>query len=146
MQHARHGPYLAHVVAQCYEADIGTTDSYGEIERLLHTVVGALELRLISATVERFEMGITAFAIVTESHVAIHTWPDYEYVHLEVLSCAPISPAKLEEVLTGEQGLGDIEVTNMGGYTRRNTNRPPPGAPEPPPRVKEFRARWGLDG
>jgi len=33
--------------------------------------------------------GATAFALLSESHISVHTWPEYEKVVIDVFTCGP---------------------------------------------------------
>lgn len=35
------------------------------------------------------EYGLSAFAIIAESHISVHTWPDYNYITVDLFSCRP---------------------------------------------------------
>lgn len=41
------------------------------------------------------DQGFTAFIMLAESHVAIHTWPEREYVSLDVYMCGSCNPYKV---------------------------------------------------
>ena len=37
------------------------------------------------------EWGITGFVIIAESHISIHTYPEKDYVFIDVFSCTPFN-------------------------------------------------------
>lgn len=52
----------------------------------------AVEIRVIHE--ERFEpQGVSAVAILAESHTAVHTWPEYGSATVDIFSCGEIDPA-----------------------------------------------------
>ena len=58
------------------------------VERALLDIVEALSLTLLSLNVHPFSpIGVTGVAIVSESHVVIHTWPELEYAAVDVFTC-----------------------------------------------------------
>jgi S-adenosylmethionine decarboxylase len=58
------------------------------VERALVDIVNALHLTLLSMEVHPFSpVGVTGVAIVSESHVVIHTWPELGYAAVDVFTC-----------------------------------------------------------
>jgi S-adenosylmethionine decarboxylase len=43
--------------------------------------------------------GVTAIALLSESHAAFHTYPEHRYVALDVFSCGGASPEKALDVV-----------------------------------------------
>ena len=63
-------------------------NSTSAVERALLDIVEALNLTLLSINVHPFEpIGVTGVAIVSESHVVIHTWPELGYAAVDVFTC-----------------------------------------------------------
>ena len=58
------------------------------VEKALLDIVEALRLTLLSLNVHPFSpIGVTGVAIVSESHVVIHTWPELGYAAVDVFTC-----------------------------------------------------------
>jgi S-adenosylmethionine decarboxylase len=58
------------------------------VERALRDVVRTCNLTLLDLNVYPFTpIGVTGVAVVTESHVMIHTWPEYGYAAVDVFTC-----------------------------------------------------------
>jgi len=54
---------------------------------------------LIRSYVHRLNPGVTGFALLKESHISIHTWPEYGYAALDFFTCGDADSYKaLEEV------------------------------------------------
>jgi S-adenosylmethionine decarboxylase len=43
--------------------------------------------------------GITGVAVLAESHISIHTWPEIDYIALDVFMCGAADPHKAVPVL-----------------------------------------------
>jgi S-adenosylmethionine decarboxylase len=75
--------------------------------------------------------GVTAIALLAESHLAIHTWPEHGYAAVDVMSRGTtMRPHAAVDVLREALAATDVEVT----VAARGT---PPGqrpAPQPAPR------------
>jgi len=76
-------------------------DSVDTAERALREMVAALDVHLLDLKVYPFSpVGVTGIAIVSESHLVIHTWPEYGYAAVDVFTCgAPRDPKQAVEVL-----------------------------------------------
>ncbi|MCS7223999.1 MAG: adenosylmethionine decarboxylase [Armatimonadetes bacterium] len=61
---------------------------------------GATLLRLVIHTFEPY--GVSAVAIVSESHFFIHTWPEMRYLALDVFTCGNTVPEKAVELIKQE--------------------------------------------
>jgi S-adenosylmethionine decarboxylase len=63
-------------------------NSTSAVEDALLEIVTALNLTLLSMQVHPFSPhGVTGVAIVSESHVVIHTWPELGYAAVDVFTC-----------------------------------------------------------
>lgn len=57
-------------------------------EQALREMVDALGVHLLDLKVYPFSpVGLTAMAIVSESHLVIHTWPEFGYAAVDVFTC-----------------------------------------------------------
>jgi len=76
-------------------------DSVDTAERALREMVSALDVNLLDLKVYPFSpVGVTGMAIVSESHLVIHTWPEHGYAAVDVFTCgSPRDPEAAVEVL-----------------------------------------------
>ena len=57
------------------------------------------------------EAGITGIAVLAESHISIHTWPEIKYIALDVFVCGGCDPHKAVPVLRDFFEPKKIKVT-----------------------------------
>jgi S-adenosylmethionine decarboxylase len=57
--------------------------------------------------------GISGVAVLQESHISIHTWPEFEYAAVDVFVCGRIDPHSAIEILKIEFQPKRIEVTEI---------------------------------
>lgn len=50
--------------------------------------------------------GISGFVIIAESHISVHTFPDRDYVNIDLFSCKPFDH---EQALTDASALFDLQ-------------------------------------
>ncbi|MEM1927894.1 MAG: adenosylmethionine decarboxylase [Acidilobaceae archaeon] len=92
-----------HVYGSLYSID---RELAGDEERLREIVVEAVNAsgaRLHEVKSWKFggkKGGVSVIALVTESHVAIHTWLEYEYATVDIFTCGDhTDPARAFEVI-----------------------------------------------
>lgn len=66
------------------------------LEEVLRRAADAGWFTLFQIAVQEFEpQGISGVAIIGESHICIHTWPEWKAAFVDVGSCIGARPAKL---------------------------------------------------
>lgn len=59
-----------------------------EIRKALVEAVRQARATLIDVHVHRFNPhGVSGIAVIAESHISLHTWPEHGYVALDVFTC-----------------------------------------------------------
>ncbi len=63
-------------------------DSAEIIEKTLKEAVRACGVTLVEIKIHTFSPhGISGIALIAESHISIHTWPEYKYAAVDVFTC-----------------------------------------------------------
>ena len=63
-------------------------ESVDTAEQALREMVVALDVNLLDLRVYPFSpVGVTGIAIVSESHLVIHTWPEHGYAAVDIFTC-----------------------------------------------------------
>lgn len=89
-----------HVILDGWGAPFELLDDAQGIERLLRRAVARLGGRILHLYVHAFDpQGLTAFALLAESHIAIHTWPETGHFAADLFFCGSIGlEAAVEEI------------------------------------------------
>jgi len=75
-----------HLIAEFWS--VKSIDSKKEFEKVLRDAVKAAKSTPLELVVHKFSPhGITGVILLTESHIAIHTWPELNYVAIDVFTC-----------------------------------------------------------
>jgi S-adenosylmethionine decarboxylase len=71
------------------------------VERAMRQAVQAANANLLDIFVHEFSpQGVTGVAVLAESHLSIHTWPEYGYAAADVFTCGSTTrPEAAAEVL-----------------------------------------------
>ena len=88
-----------HVILEMWGCD--NLESVDTAERALREMVVALDVNLLDLRVYPFSpVGVTGIAIVSESHLVIHTWPEHGYAAVDIFTCgSPRDPQEAVNVL-----------------------------------------------
>jgi S-adenosylmethionine decarboxylase len=89
-----------HLVIDAWQAPGELLNDPEKIRRALIEAISAGEATLIDLCVHQFSPhGVTATATLAESHIAIHTWPEYGYFAADFFFCGSGKPELAMQVL-----------------------------------------------
>jgi S-adenosylmethionine decarboxylase len=75
-----------HLIADFWNGKI--IESSKEIEKILIEAVKTSKNTPLELAIHKFSpQGITGVILLEESHLAIHTWPEYNYVAVDIFTC-----------------------------------------------------------
>lgn len=97
----------------CDSARLGDRRS---LEQLVGAIVADLSLNVVGAPVWHVfpgAGGITALCLLSESHLAVHTFPEHASLCLNVFCCRPRGDWEPEELLRRHVGASDVDVTRV---------------------------------
>ena len=77
-----------HCIAELYDCPRELLNDETFVKRALREAVEEGFATLLHEVSHKFHpQGVTALGLIAESHVAIHTWPEYGYVAADVFTC-----------------------------------------------------------
>jgi S-adenosylmethionine decarboxylase len=77
-----------HIILEMWRCSGLSLNSLDTAEQALRDMVEALDVNLLDLKVYPFSpVGVTGIAIVSESHLVIHTWPEYGYAAVDIFTC-----------------------------------------------------------
>lgn len=92
--------YGKHVVGNLYDCN---DSKLSDVAFLLHVVRYAARegnMTLLDIKTWKIGLGVSVVGIVLESHISIHTWPEYRFATVDVYSCgAHTNPEKAFEYI-----------------------------------------------
>ena len=89
-------------------------DSIDLIEATLRRCVAAAKATLLHIHLHHFQPnGVSGVAVLAESHISIHTWPDAGYAALDVFMCGKASPDACVPVLREAFQAERVEVSEI---------------------------------
>ncbi len=102
-----------HLIVDLYEAE--RLDDINHIEKTLRQCVLKSGATLLHLHVHPFEInnGISGVAVLAESHISIHTWPERGYVALDIFMCGNANPDACIPVLREAFNPKRVEVKEL---------------------------------
>lgn len=83
-----------HIIAEFLGVDQEKISRVERTREILDRVVSKSGFRAISSSFHQFEpYGVSAVYLLAESHLSVHTWPEYGYVAVDIFSCGGDDPA-----------------------------------------------------
>ncbi|HDN63060.1 adenosylmethionine decarboxylase [Candidatus Bathyarchaeota archaeon] len=77
-----------HIIAEFLGVDPEKISRVEETRRILDSIVARSGLHPISSSFHQFEpYGVSAVYLLQESHLSVHTWPEYGYMALDIFTC-----------------------------------------------------------
>ena len=77
-----------HILAEFFNCDREILNDSGEIEILMKKAALACGATIVSSVFHTFNPhGVSGVVVIAESHLAIHTWPEYGYAAVDVFTC-----------------------------------------------------------
>lgn len=65
------------------------------LKELLHDAAQAGRSTIISEAFHAFSPhGITGFVLLAESHLALHTWPELDYMAVDIFTCGDVADGR----------------------------------------------------
>lgn len=78
-----------HTLLEFYDCDASLLKRAREVKTLLCDAVREGGGTIVKAVFHNFSpYGVSGVVVITESHVTIHTWPEYAYAAVDIFSCS----------------------------------------------------------
>lgn len=90
-----------HLIVDLWHAT--NLDDLQIVEQALREAAARAGATLLNIDLHRFTPngGISGVAVLAESHISIHTWPEISYAAVDVFMCGTAQPHKAIDVLKG---------------------------------------------
>lgn len=89
------------IIVEFYDCKESTINNVEYIEKSMTDATRASGATIISQNFHKFSpYGVSGVVVIAESHVAIHTWPEYNYAAVDIFTCGDtINPWTIQELL-----------------------------------------------
>lgn len=103
------------ILVEYYDCNQSKINDVSYIENSLIQATKASKATIISHNFHKFSpYGISGVVVIAESHVAIHTWPEYNYAAVDIFTCGDtIDPWIIQEQLKEYFESGNVSSMEM---------------------------------
>lgn len=109
----------SHIIAELYECDVKRLDDAKWIERALREAAIKAGAEVVGVLVHPFSPhGATGVALLKESHLSVHTWPEHAYAAIDAFTCGSTNPSLAIASLKESFGAGRIEQVALARGTK----------------------------
>ena len=101
-----------HLIIDLYGAK--NLDDEALIERAFRACIDACGATLLHIHLHKFTPnGVSGVAVLSESHISIHTWPERGYAALDVFMCGKAMPELSVPILKQAFEAADVKVNDI---------------------------------
>jgi len=101
-----------HLIAEFYDCKPDVLNNVAQIEKHMNQAALEAGATIVNSTFHKFApYGVSGVVVISESHLTIHTWPEYGYAAVDLFTCGDeVDPWKAFEYLKEELGARRTSV------------------------------------
>ncbi len=86
----------SHLLCEYYECDAVKIDNIDIISEALINAAKMCGVTILEKSFHKFSpQGVSGVVVIAESHISIHTWPEYNYAAVDFFTCSKICDTEL---------------------------------------------------
>jgi S-adenosylmethionine decarboxylase len=95
-----------HLLLELKDCDKEVLNDLNSLRGILQTAASEAGATILGDSFHQFEpQGVSGVVIIAESHLFIHTWPEYGYAAVDIFTCGnSVQPAKAAQLLISKLG------------------------------------------
>lgn len=104
-----------HAIIDVYECKIDKIDDLKFIKDMLVESAKEANLHIVDQIFHKFSpIGISGVLILAESHLTIHTWPEYNFAAIDVFTCGTkFDPKEVCEIIAKRLKSSKYEIKEI---------------------------------
>ena len=111
-----------HVLLECNDVDPELLADPAHLEDAMRRAATVAGAHILSGNFHHFggHQGVTGVLLLQESHLSIHTWPEFRYAAMDIFMCGDCQPESAVEVLVDALDPGSVRqhVVKRGPSSR----------------------------
>lgn len=100
-----------HVIAEFFGCV--NLENHGFVKKTLKNSAAICKATALHSKFHQFTpQGLTGFILLSESHISIHTWPEFKYAAVDVFTCGhKTQPEKAIQYLKEQFGASRVQIS-----------------------------------
>ncbi len=77
-----------HILAEYYNCEAAVLDKIEIIKEAMNEAAKIANATIVETVIHQFSPhGVSGVVVIAESHISIHTWPEHNYVAIDIFTC-----------------------------------------------------------
>lgn len=104
-----------HVILDCYGCDEQSIKDQTFIEAILCQAAETAGATVLHTYFHKFDKGegVTGVIALSESHISIHTWPEYNYMAIDIFMCGKCDPRDSVDYIISTMVIERYIITDL---------------------------------
>ena len=104
-----------HLLLELFDCDLDAINSLEAVKSTLVEAARRAQATIVDVVFHEFNpFGISGVVVIAESHLSIHTWPEYRYAAVDIFSCGDmLKPEVAARYLVEQFGAERTSVVEM---------------------------------
>jgi len=135
----------SHLLLELKDCNTKLLNNQKKLEEILVTAAKIAKATVIESRFHKFNpFGISGVVLIAESHLTIHSWPEYDYAAVDIFTCGdtlkPSLAAKylIRKLQSKNPSMIEIKRGLLSTDNRKLPHKPEKGEPAPYDRPKKL--------
>ena len=104
-----------HLLLEYYDCDPSSINDVSVVEKNMNDAAEACGATIIKSVFHGFNpIGVSGVVVISESHLAIHTWPEYGFAAVDIFTCGDtVDPHVAHALLKERFGAQKVKIMEV---------------------------------
>jgi S-adenosylmethionine decarboxylase len=104
-----------HLIVEFVDCDKAMLDNTEALEQHMQEAVRRSGATIVRSVFHRYNpQGVSGVVVIAESHISIHTWPEYGYAAVDFFTCGEsVDPYKAHDYMKEMLGARSTDIKEM---------------------------------
>lgn len=104
-----------HLLLEYYDCDVDAINDVTSVEKNLNDAAEACGATIIKSVFHGFNpIGVSGVVVISESHLAIHTWPEHGFAAVDIFTCGDtVDPHVAHALLKERFGAQKVKIMEV---------------------------------
>jgi S-adenosylmethionine decarboxylase proenzyme len=88
-----------HILCEFHDCDENILNDIGAIEEIMISAAKKCQSTILTKSFHKFSpQGVSGILLIQESHLSIHTWPEFGYAAVDMFTCSSTIQEKMQNI------------------------------------------------